>query len=397
MTTYTITAAVIPSSGGLIGYSSGSPFAAGGFISPTDGVFNFFAYSATGTTVSIIANTTGTVTWNSQNYPLTTNLGGGLWGFTGAGLGGPYPAAGNSFNFDFPGGPAGYTLTADAGAFALTGQNATLAYGRVLAADAGSFALSGQAANFVRGFGLIADAGTFALTGQNAGFIYNRILAAGAGAFVLTGQDAILQRTGIYVLSADAGAFALTGQTAGLLVGHKLPADVGAFTLSGQAANLLRSRLLTAAAGSFILTGQAALFVRGYGLAATGGQFVLTGLPVNLFVNRIIRLPQKFVRLLPDNRWVGRDVNLMGADRLTLFAQYQTVDLLGIDATQWLDGAFLTSVVLDFGYYYPITAQNNSTIALIKVPHDGERHYGTADLIASDGRKRTIDIELVPL
>lgn len=99
------------------------------------------------------------------------------------------------------GGPTAYTLTADAGSFTLSGQDAGFVVGRILTADAGSFAL----------------------TGQDAALRIGRVITADAGAFVLTGQDATLTVTPAggtaYTLTAEAGAFALTGQDAEFRIG----------------------------------------------------------------------------------------------------------------------------------------------------------------------------------
>lgn len=103
------------------------------------------------------------------------------------------------------GGPTAYTLTADAGSFTLSGQDAGFVVGRILTADAGSFAL----------------------TGQDAALRIGRVITADAGAFVLTGQDATLTVTPAggtaYTLTAEAGSFALTGQDAQFLVSGGFP------------------------------------------------------------------------------------------------------------------------------------------------------------------------------
>lgn len=115
-----------------------------------------------------------------------------------------------------------YTLTADAGSFALTGQDAEFLIGRILTADAGSFSLTGQDANLNIGRVLTADAGEFLLTGQDATLSVGRVLTADAGAFVLDGQDATLTVTTggtAYTLTADAGEFLLDGQDAQFVIG----------------------------------------------------------------------------------------------------------------------------------------------------------------------------------
>jgi hypothetical protein len=101
---------------------------------------------------------------------------------------------------DIAGGPTAYTLTADAGSFTLSGQDANLTIGRILTADAGAFTLSGQ----------------------DAALSVGRVITADAGAFTLTGQDATLTVTPAggtaYTLTADAGDFALTGQDAQFVI-----------------------------------------------------------------------------------------------------------------------------------------------------------------------------------
>lgn len=117
-----------------------------------------------------------------------------------------------------PAAAGSYTLTADAGSFTLSGQDATLSKSRILTADAGAFTLTGQDATLAR----------------------NRFLTADAGSFTLTGQDATLTyaAAGSYTLVADAGSFTLSGQDATLLKTRILTADAGSFTLSGQSATL---------------------------------------------------------------------------------------------------------------------------------------------------------------
>lgn len=75
-------------------------------------------------------------------------------------------------------------LTAEAGAFALTGQ--AVSFTASLPAQAGSYVLTGQAALFATTF--VAAPGSFTFTGQAAGLTPS--LVCGAGSFVLTGQDA---------------------------------------------------------------------------------------------------------------------------------------------------------------------------------------------------------------
>lgn len=149
-----------------------------------------------------------------------------------------------------------YTLTADAAAFTLTGQDASLERGLLLTAAAGSYTLTGQAATFPRTYVLAADAGSFVLTGQAASLKKGFVLAAGAGAFALTGQAASLEIG--YLVSAGVGVFTLTGQAATLNKGFTLTAAAGAFTLTGQAASIEYGRIFSVDVGAYVVDGQSA-------------------------------------------------------------------------------------------------------------------------------------------
>lgn len=183
-------------------------------------------------------------------------------------------------------GGATYTLAADSGSFALTGQDAGLAFNRTLAADSGSFNLTGQAANLAFNRVLAADSGAFTLSGQAANLLFNRRLSADSGAFSLVGQDAGLAFN--RRLAADSGAFALTGQDTGLRFNRVLSADSGSYALTGQPATLTYTPLsgptytLIADSGAFALTGQPADLLRGYRLTADGGAYALAGQDVAL-------------------------------------------------------------------------------------------------------------------
>jgi hypothetical protein len=86
----------------------------------------------------------------------------------------------------------GSAVTADAGAFALTGQEAGVVHGYTLAATQGDFTQTGQDAGLVHGYPVGATQGDFALTGQDAALRRDRPLTVDAGEFALSGQDAAL-------------------------------------------------------------------------------------------------------------------------------------------------------------------------------------------------------------
>lgn len=175
-----------------------------------------------------------------------------------------------------------YTLTADAGSFAVTGTDASLEFGRRVSADSGAFAITGTDAGLVYTMvvngtpgefnitgtdatllynrRLAADAGSFAVTGTDASLEFNRRLSAESGSFAVTGTDATLtyDQPGAYTLTAESGSFGVTGADASLLYGRKLTAEAGSFAMTASDAGLLLHRVLAAAAGAFAWTGTAA-------------------------------------------------------------------------------------------------------------------------------------------
>lgn len=151
-----------------------------------------------------------------------------------------------------PPAPTVTTLTADAGSFTLSGQDAALSFTRAVISESGSFTTTGQAAALLQAKRLASEAGTFALTGQQAALRVSRRLTAQAGTFTLTDQSATLQAT--RSLTTQAGSFTLTGQSAVLARVRSITAQAGSFTLTGQSAVLVRTRGITAQAGNYMLT-----------------------------------------------------------------------------------------------------------------------------------------------
>jgi hypothetical protein len=86
------------------------------------------------------------------------------------------------------------TLTCDAGAYAVTGSDATLNKIGALSftGDPGAYDVTGSAATLQRHYILTADAGAYALTGADIAVLRTLILQADAGAYVITGTDATL-------------------------------------------------------------------------------------------------------------------------------------------------------------------------------------------------------------
>ena len=134
-----------------------------------------------------------------------------------------------------PSGPVEYTLPADAGVVALTGEDAGLVAGLRLAADAEAFALAGQDAGLAYDpLGQSGNAAPLPSLGLVLDPLEHRTLVADAESFALGGQDATLTYVagGLndYTFAADAGEFDLTGGAASLA--HGAP-GAGAATGSG--------------------------------------------------------------------------------------------------------------------------------------------------------------------
>jgi phage gp45-like len=86
----------------------------------------------------------------------------------------------------------GYTVTADNGTYAVTGQSATLLRSKVLSGDFGSYTVTGQSATLLRSKVLSGDYGLYTLAGQDASIRRTRLFEANTGQYALTGQDAII-------------------------------------------------------------------------------------------------------------------------------------------------------------------------------------------------------------
>ena len=87
---------------------------------------------------------------------------------------------------------AGYTITANNGTYALTGQSAVVTKTRLIIANNGTYALTGQSAILLYGvsYTLTANNGTYALAGQGATISRSRLLLPLNGVYSLTGYAA---------------------------------------------------------------------------------------------------------------------------------------------------------------------------------------------------------------
>lgn len=166
-----------------------------------------------------------------------------------------------------------YTITADAGSYAVTGTAADLKQGYRVTADSGSVAITGTAATLSQGVRITADPGSIAVTGTAVSFGIVRLGAAGS--YEVTGTTASLLAGRKIV--ADSGSVAVTGQAATLSRGREVDADSGSIAITGTAAALKRGLVVTAASGSLTITGVTASLEQGYVLTAAAGSYTLTG------------------------------------------------------------------------------------------------------------------------
>jgi hypothetical protein len=194
----------------------------------------------------------------------------------------PYQIFG-SYNRVFASTPGtAVTLSADSGAYNLTGVSAELLREQNLSADSGAYNLTGAPAELLKtgGVTLSADSGSYSLVGSDATLNITRILSADSGAYNLTGSSADLPIN--RSLSADSGAYDVTGEAATLNQTKVISADAGSYVLDGQAASFVRTYNLLAAAGAFNLTGSDATLFTSRALSAESGAYNLTGLPASL-------------------------------------------------------------------------------------------------------------------
>lgn len=334
------TAVIVAGVDGYIYVGSSQGAAIGGY---GDGARLCFAVDDDAKLFWVRLGTTGDWNGNPSANPATGTGGFDYSGFSGFSAGTVYPAVGTyesgtswtayfataSWSGTAPSGfttldpvaGGAYTLTANAGSFALAGQAASTLYHRNLVADVRAFSLAGVAASTLYHRSVGGGVGAYALAGQAASTLYHRsvgggvgaftmsgiaagtfttrVLTAAVGTFTLAGQDAAFSKgfgviadrgqfalSGVdaafrrdYVLAAGVGSFALSGQQAALVKtgNYVLLADTGAFALSGKAATVGRAMTLPAAAGSFALAGQAATLLRHRYAVAAAGSFALSG------------------------------------------------------------------------------------------------------------------------
>ena len=203
-------------------------------------------------------------------------------------------------------------LSASAGAFSLSGNNATLVNGYIASTAAGSFSSVGSDATLKQTHKLTSTPGVFVVSSAGAS-VYSagtvwRVTAAN-GVFSLSGRDATLKQE--HKLTAAAGVFSLAGPAISVIAGDYMGLANGAFALSGVGATLRYQHVLATAPGAFSVTsggnylkvtlslapGAFALYgsdltvVSGGVLAVGTGAFAVAGSPMAVVVGGVIMQP----------------------------------------------------------------------------------------------------------
>jgi hypothetical protein len=227
-------------------------------------------------------------------------------------------------------GALSYSIPADYGIYALTGQAGLFKQSRIAAQ--GSYTLSGQDVIFTRGIAMTAAQGSYTLSGQSAGSSRTYSLAAAQGSYTQTSINTGLypgsttgqawlpdawysgawsgtvwadntSAPGAYNLSAATGYYAIgaegsavswfqnawvdgawhlqawsSGQTAtGLYRNVVMTAGQGSYTYTGDSPVYRDILLQTVPGGVYALAGQAASLNRGVSMTAAAGTYTLTG------------------------------------------------------------------------------------------------------------------------
>lgn len=182
-------------------------------------------------------------------------------------------------------------IVSTGGSYTLTGANINMVKGRVMTAQGGAYSLTGVSAVLQRSKRIVASGGAYTLTGANAVVSRNRKLIATGGVYTLTGTSAVLTWTPgatNYLLTAQGGAYSLGGGSAVLLRSKNIAASGGSYSITGGSANIYRSKVVVASGGTYTLTGGSAGISRSKKIVATGGSYALAGASATLLRTKLI-------------------------------------------------------------------------------------------------------------
>lgn len=128
-----------------------------------------------------------------------------------------------------------YTLTVDAAAYTVSGQNVNLVKSSVLVVDPASYSITTQNVNLIKSSVLTVDPASYSVTGQNVNLIYTPVgkytLAVDPASVGVTFQNVQLLKSS--VLAVDPASFSVTGKNVTLTYtpGGATPAQIWAYEL----------------------------------------------------------------------------------------------------------------------------------------------------------------------
>lgn len=181
-------------------------------------------------------------------------------------------------------GSLGLRLTAEAGSYALSGQDAGSRRGIVLPAEQGYIALYGQVGLLSKSTNSSGEAAPLPhLASLFIPTFSARTLTCDPGNYSIVGSEGLLD----HEHDADTTTYSVTGQAANLLIGLALPAESGTYQISGQAADSTRSgpaQTMSAESGTYSVVGQEAETLAAHTVAAEQGFYPILGQQVVLSV-----------------------------------------------------------------------------------------------------------------
>ena len=202
-----------------------------------------------------------------------------------------------SMRITYTTGGAGVTVSASAGAIAVSGYDATVTAGTTISATLGTVAVAGLAPAVSVGTTFAATLGTVAVAGYNPSVSQTITVSASSGSIAVAGLNpAISVGTTIgatagtvavagynpevsneNAITATLGTVAIAGYNPSISTGVTFSATAGAVAVAGYAADVSNALTIDATAGSVTVAGYAAEVLAGTSIAATLGQIGVAG------------------------------------------------------------------------------------------------------------------------
>jgi hypothetical protein len=213
---------------------------------------------------------------------------------------------------DFIHDTGGITMDIDAGVYALSGVEPSLAFGRKVSPDVGSYTLSGVDPALLHGHVVSPDVGSYAVTGIDPSLLFGHTIIPDVGAYSLTGVDpALLQAhvvavdvgsysvigvepeliytpTGAFVLNCNVGSYTLTGANPSLEFNRAVATDIGNYTMVGVDPALSRGCVLAVDVGAYTLSGIDPALQRAAVMATDAGNYALSGVDPMLLRGQVV-------------------------------------------------------------------------------------------------------------